>query len=118
MPNDLSKLIRKYADDDNPATAMENVSEENYNLMVEYEGGVPSGVMFAANVTASERIAKLLGGMLIDVATKVHGWTPEEAATQEGLTRWMIELLAADAMRDTLVAMQPKEKPDAGGPVE
>ncbi len=115
--NQLSKLIAKYVDDDDPQHALEVVAQTNFELMKEYADGVPAGVMFAASTTANERIAVLLAGMILDVMKIIQNWDDKITAEQEGLTRAMIMLISADSLRDTLVALRPMDEvPDDESP--
>ncbi len=107
--NELQRLIGKYVDDDDPRHALEVAAQQNYELMMAWPGGVPSGVMFAANVTGTERMMRLVVGMMMDVAKQVHGWTEDETALQEGLSYMTLQLIVADSMRETLTMTKPKE---------
>jgi len=109
--NELSKLVAKYADDDNPSTAFDEMEKQNYELMKAYPEGVPSGIMFASMTASVDRQMRMLAGMLIDLAQEFNQWDDEQAAVQEDLTRIMLTLLAGDSLNQILNAV--KEAPDA-----
>ena len=109
--NELSKLVAKYTDNDNPGDAFEVMEKQNYEMMKAYPEGVPSGVMFAAMTASVDRQTRMLAGMIIDLAQEFNRWDDKQAAIQEDLTRIMLTLLAGDSLNQILTAL--KEHPDA-----
>lgn len=119
MANDLSVLIAQYTDTDDPSECMEIIAKQNFKMMKEFSGGVPSGVMFAASTAANERVMKMMAGMLMDIGAEVYGWDDAEKTVQESLTFVFIDLLIADSLNKVLKATQPvKEEPDGSGSIE
>ncbi len=110
--NELSRLCKKYVDDDSPIKALEKLETLNYEQMVKFKEGVPSGVMFAAMTASVERMTELLGGMIIDIASTVYQWDEDKIVEQLGLTRLTLRLLAADTLYETLKSMHPTESSD------
>jgi len=115
LANDLSELIKQYTDSDDPAEAMDIITGQNFTMMKKYPDGVPSGVMFAASTAGNERVAKMLGGMVMDICAPVLGWDDREKTVQEALTFAFIDLLVADSLNKILKALESEEEePDEG----
>ncbi len=80
--------------------------------MVGYDKGVPQSVIYAASTVASDRTFQLLSGMIVDLAGAVHGWDEQTIKDQQNLSMSMLQLIAADSLRDILKSQkdEPKEE--------
>ncbi len=107
--NGLEKLIAKYTDRDDVVEAIRIADARAYQLMREFPSGVPSGIMFTANVMGAMKTSQMLAGMLVELAGEIRNWTPEEVQVQEALTIAALNLITSDAMYETLKTMRYEE---------
>ena len=113
--NPLSVMIAKWADNDDPETAIHNMDVYAFSLMKKYGDGVPTVVITTAIEKGLDYVGQLFAGMIIDVMAEQKGWDDEERGVQIYLSRMAQRLVRGEAWIDALNEYMPPVAEEPGG---